>query len=73
MVRLLCGAIVLFGVFLFRRQLSLRGNIKIAEKSKLPFIVVPFYTGTPLWYFCYSWILPAFRSLPRTWTSPWLE
>ncbi len=73
MVGLLYGAIVLLGIFLIKRRLSLRRNIKIAEKNKLPFIVVPFYTGTPLWYFCYGWILPAFRSLPKTWTSPWLE
>ena len=64
---------LLLAFYIVERCLSLRRNIQIAEKTQLPYIVVPLYTGTPLWYFCYSWILPSFKALPERWTSPWLE
>lgn len=68
--KLICAALI---IYLTERCLSLRRNIKIARKVGLPYVVVPLYTATPLWYFCYPFILPLLKGLPKQWTTPWLE
>ena len=73
MLSVLACAFLLIGVFLTRRHIKLRRNIEVAKKTQLPFIVVPIYTGTPLYYFFYKFILPPFEFLPSTWTTPWLK
>lgn len=59
--------------YIAERYLSLRRNIKIAKAVQLPYVVVPLYTATPLWYFCYGFVLPALKKLPATLTFPWLD
>lgn len=58
--------------YVVSRYFSLQRNIRKAVKTNLPYIVVPVYTATPLWYFCYSFILPVFQKLPTAWTDSWL-
>lgn len=55
------------------RLSELYKNVRSARKTGLPYVIVPLYTATPLWYFSYNWILPAFRVLPSRFTQSWLE
>lgn len=59
--------------WLFERLLSLQRNVRAARDVGLPYIVVPVYTATPTWYFCYRFVLPLLRKLPNRCTDPWLE
>jgi hypothetical protein len=64
---------ILASLYIVQRYISLHHNIRIAKTIKLPYVVVPLYTATPFWYFCYKAFVPALKKLPIRWTSPWLE
>ncbi|KAH7317942.1 cytochrome P450 [Rhexocercosporidium sp. MPI-PUGE-AT-0058] len=57
-----------------KQYLSLRRNIKIAKTINLPYIVVPFFTGTLLWFFVAPIIIPVLRyGLPSRWNRKWIN
>ncbi|PVH74797.1 cytochrome P450 [Cadophora sp. DSE1049] len=59
---------------LIKQYTDLRRNIKIAKTINLPYIVVPVYTGTLLWFITAPYIIPILRyGLPSCFTRQWIN
>lgn len=53
---------------------SFRENFRLTASLQLPYIIVPFFTGTLLWFFIAPVIIPILRyGLPSRWNRKWIE
>ncbi|KAH9207234.1 cytochrome P450 [Leptodontidium sp. 2 PMI_412] len=71
---LLISLSVIITIWSIKKYINLCCNIKIADKINLPYIIVPFFTGTLLWFFIAPVIIPILRyGLPSRWNRKWVD
>lgn len=70
-VFLVSGALVAY--WAYDRYSSLQRNIKAAQASGLPYVVVPLNMYSRVWLIFSGLIIPHLQRLPARWTANWLE
>ncbi|KAG4439068.1 hypothetical protein IFR05_005459 [Cadophora sp. M221] len=66
--------VLILAIWSIKQYINLRHNIKIAKTINLPYIIVPFFTGTLLWFFVAPVIIPILRyGLPSGWNRKWID
>lgn len=70
----IAGAIAIYAlVFTFSTYRNLMRHIAEAKASGIHYVVVPFFLVNRFYQLSRIFLLPIFRSLPESWTQPWLD
>ena len=63
---------ILSVAYCLKLYLQFRRHLKAAKTSGIAYTIVPFYLANRLWQLSGIVTLPILRSLPHSWTEPWL-
>ena len=65
--------LALGGIYLFKIYIQFRRNVKAAQDSGIPYIIVPFFMVNRVYQVFWIVLIPLMNKLPDSWTFPWLE
>ena len=64
---------VLIALYALKIYRQFRKHLADAKASGIPYIVVPFFLANRFYQLSHYFLLPLLRSLPESWTYPWLD
>ncbi|KAL9629235.1 MAG: hypothetical protein Q9164_006964, partial [Protoblastenia rupestris] len=65
--------LTLIGLYVLKIYFQFRKNLADAKASGIAYTIVPFFQVNRIYQICCIFLLPILRSLPESWTDPWLD
>ena len=70
---ILIALFVLTGIYSIKIYTQFRWNLKVAQDSGIPYIIVPFFLVNRVFQFACIILVPLMKKLPSDWTFPWFD
>ena len=65
--------LTLISLYVLKIYFQFRKNLADAKTSGIAYTIVPFFQVNRFYQICCIFLLPILRSLPESWTDPWLD